>query len=72
MSVVIKTGETTFTGGEAIVNFDSTFSASPTVTCTAITKNINIYIKSITTSGFTVSSSTSESVTVSYIAILKQ
>ncbi len=72
MSIIIKTGEQTFNNGEVIVSFDSSFPAVPTVTCSSISKNVNIYIKNITTTNFTVSASTSDSVSINYIAILKQ
>lgn len=65
----IKVGSATITSGETIVYFDSAFSELPTVNCTPKVKDINIYVKSITLTSFTVNASVEDKFDIDYIAI---
>ena len=66
---VIKVGSATITSGETIVTFDSAFTDLPTINCSPKVKDINIYVKNITLTGFTVSASAEEEFDIDYIAM---
>ena len=65
----IKTGSATITNGETIVNFNNSFTSLPTVVCSSKVEDINIYVKNITLSNFTVASSSPDTFDIDYIAI---
>ena len=65
----IKVGSATITNGETVVIFDSSFNSVPTVICSPKIEDINIYVKNITLSNFTVASSSPDTFDIDYIAI---
>ena len=65
----IKVGSATITNGETVVIFDSSFNSVPTVICSPKIEDINIYVKNITLSNFTVASSSTDTFDIDYIAI---
>ena len=65
----IKTGSATIINGETVVNFDTSFNSLPRVICSSKIEDINIYVKNITLSNFTVASSSPDTFDIDYIAI---